>query len=277
MNKQSPFVFPFSAFPQSKIGEQLRTNMSTLQRTKRAFLSKRALTLVQSFLAKFISCSRLNGVNPTTSRHLLLGKLECSILSGSKRVLFIPYYNSLDDFSKKQDTAPIVSDNNRIVSEQDLEMEMNKLGLAFSRFVSGPNAGNVHVKEVELRLIELRYPYLDSSILAQYVAMNRNKYNFTRMHKRIFKKASSLRLLSTGRKRESVLPLDALPGHITGLKMELAGRLTTQRSIPRKTVSNKHTGSFHVEHGSLSTNISKVTNQSQYGAKNKLGAHTIKV
>lgn len=138
---------------------------------------------------------------------------------------------------------------------------------------------NVPLKEVEVRFIELHYPYLDSFILAQYVAMNRSKYNFTRMHKRIFKKAvcigdaKSLRL-PMGTNIESALPFDALPGHITGLKMELAGRLTTQRSIPRKTVSNKHTGSFYVEKG---TKTSQVTNQSQYGAKNKLGAYTIKV
>ena len=36
-------------------------------------------------------------------------------------------------------------------------------------------------KTVEIRLIRLQYPYLDSSILAQYLAINAGKYNFTRM------------------------------------------------------------------------------------------------
>jgi hypothetical protein len=41
---------------------------------------------------------------------------------------------------------------------------------------------------VELRLVRLQYPYLDSSILAQYLALNARKYNFLRMKKRLFKK-----------------------------------------------------------------------------------------
>ena len=57
---------------------------------------------------------------------------------------------------------------------------------------------------------------------------------------------------------------------ISGLKMELAGRLTTQRSIPRKTVSNAHIGKFKG-----ADQIFK--NTAQYASKNKLGAFTIKV
>lgn len=119
--------------------------------------------------------------------------------------------------------------------------------------------------KVEVRLLGLRYPYLDRSILAQYVAINGGKYNFTRMHKLIFNKLTTV-------KKNSVLPTDALSGHITGLKLELAGRLTTQRSIPRKTVSNKHTGSFYVN-----KNRGSSVDFSQYASKNKIGAYTIKV
>lgn len=118
---------------------------------------------------------------------------------------------------------------------------------------------------MEVRLLGLRYPYLDRSILAQYVAINGGKYNFTRMHKLIFNKLTTV-------KKNSVLPSDALSGHITGLKLELAGRLTTQRSIPRKTVSNKHTGSLYVN-----KNTGFSVDFSQYASKNKIGAYTIKV
>jgi len=45
--------------------------------------------------------------------------------------------------------------------------------------------------KIEVRLVRLRYPYLDATILAKYLALNANKYNFTRMHKALFNKVST--------------------------------------------------------------------------------------
>jgi len=69
--------------------------------------------------------------------------------------------------------------------------------------------------------------------------------------------------------KEKQLPL---PTWISGVKAELAGRLTTQRNRPRKTVTNAHKGSFTV-----SNELSSSLNLSQYASKNKLGAYTMKV
>lgn len=135
------------------------------------------------------------------------------------------------------------------------EAKINALGVAITRLF---NQGKSPVV-VEVRLIRIQYPYLDSSILAQYLALNAGKYNFTRMQKMIFRKVPTI---SMG----TVLPADALPSHLTGVKLELAGRLTTQRSIPRKTVENGHTGS-------LNTSL----DFSQYASKNKLNSFTMKV
>ena len=125
---------------------------------------------------------------------------------------------------------------------------------------------------VELRLIRIQHPYLNSSILAQYLALNAGKYNFTRMQKMVFKKAPTFDL------NDISLNKEILPGLTTGVKLELAGRLTTQRSIPRKTVENKHTGSFTVDHRvSSGQPQNPFVNLSQYTSKNKLGTYTIKV
>ena len=175
---------------------------------------------------------------------------------------------------------------------------------------------------VELRLIRIQHPYLNSSILAQYLALNAGKYNFTRMQKRVFKKAPTFDLNDISLNKEG-LPQGSSAAQLfsptswetthavgltTGVKLELAGRLTTQRSIPRKTVENKHTGSFTVDHrissgplGSASSvgagdlrspapagayspgSLGKeqpqnpFVNLSQYTSKNKLGTYTIKV
>lgn len=118
-------------------------------------------------------------------------------------------------------------------------------------------------KPVELRFIRLQYPYLDSLILSQYLALNAGKYNFLRMKKRLFQK------VGTGN-------VDGLDNHLpslsTGVKVELSGRLTTQRSIPRKTVTNAHKGSFTV-----SKKLDASLSLSQYTAKNKFGSYTLKV
>jgi len=173
----------------------------------------------------------------------LIGNVSYKVLPGDKVVVNIPYYAS-------HNGTPI--------------LKLTALGAAISKWL-GKETGNKQSLKVEVRLLGLRYPYLDRSILAQYVAINGGKYNFTRMHKLIFNKLTTV-------KKNSVLPSDALSGHITGLKLELAGRLTTQRSIPRKTVSNKHTGSFYVN-----KNRGSSVDFSQYASKNKIGAYTIKV
>ncbi len=189
----------------------------------------------------------------------LIGNVSYRVLPGDKVVVNIPYYASPNG-------TPI--------------LKLTALGAVISKWLEKETGNSIYAEhkdgrmssahskqslKVEVRLLGLRYPYLDRSILAQYVAINGGKYNFTRMHKLIFNKLTTV-------KKNSVLPTDALSGHITGLKLELAGRLTTQRSIPRKTVSNKHTGSFYVN-----KNRGSSVDFSQYASKNKIGAYTIKV
>ena len=123
-------------------------------------------------------------------------------------------------------------------------------------------------KQIELRFIRLQYPFLDSSILSQYLALNASKYNFLRMKKILFQKS----LGGTDTASRRFLDDTYLPSLSTGVKMELSGRLTTQRSIPRKTVINAHKGSFTV-----SNKLDASLNLNQYTSKNKFGTYTMKV
>ena len=143
------------------------------------------------------------------------------------------------------------------------------------------------IKQTELRLVRLQYPYLDSTILAQYVAMNASKYNFTRMQKTLFNKISLVgpqfsKLVNNKSNYDLSIVTNniqsSLPSNMTGLKVELAGRLTTQRSIPRKTVSNYQKGSFNSSFSIRNNNAENSgLNFTQYRSKNKLGAFNIKV
>jgi len=69
----------------------------------------------------------------------------------------------------------------------------------------------------------------------------------------------------------SVNDTSSIPAsHITGVKIKLSGRLTTQRSSPRQTVQAGRIGSS--AKGAYST-----VDYSQHTDKNKLGAFTMKV
>lgn len=186
-----------------------------------------ATSLIKSFFAQY---------------RVLVGKPTYKTASTGKVVVQIPYFLPVGTIT---------------------EAKINALGIAITRLFN--SSAKQSPATVEVRLIRLQYPYLDSSILAQYVALNAGKYNFTRMQKMIFRKVPTIKM-------DTELPTDALPSQLTGVKLELAGRLTTQRSIPRKTVENGHTGSF-----TASNKLNTSLDFSQYASKNKLNAFTIKV
>lgn len=150
---------------------------------------------------------------------------------------------------------------------------INKLGYVLSKLFGQP---------VELRLVRLHYPYLNSYILAQYVAINTKKYNFTRIQRAIFgslllpkPKSIASEFLIELEKNNSTnnLLIDRLiPSHITGIMIRLSGRLKTQRSIPRQTVQVAQIGTF-----SPSKGMKNVIEFASFTDKNKKGAFTVKV
>jgi ribosomal protein S3 len=121
-------------------------------------------------------------------------------------------------------------------------------------------------RTVELRLVRINHSALDSSIFAQYLTANGGKYSFNRILDML--KGSLPTVVSEGSVDEnSDTPTSA---HITGVKIKLSGRLTTQRSGPRQTVQAGRLGSS--AKGQFGT-----VDYSQHTAKNKLGAFTMKV
>jgi ribosomal protein S3 len=133
---------------------------------------------------------------------------------------------------------------------------INNLGDVLSKLFGRP---------VELRLVKLYYPYLNSYILAQYIALNTQKYNFVRIQRMIFGKASIVKDTESA----NVL-ISELPAQIVGIKIRVSGRLVTERSKPRQTVQTAQIGSFVKDNKSL-------VDASSFTSKNKKGAFTIKV
>lgn len=129
----------------------------------------------------------------------------------------------------------------------------------------GERLSQVFGRPVELRLVRLHYPYLNSYILAQFVAYNTNEYNFVRIQRMIFGKASIVKDTDS---TEALM--SELPAHIVGIKIRISGRLMTERSRPRQTVQTFGIGSFVKDNKSL-------VDTAQFSDKNKKGAFTVKV
>lgn len=110
---------------------------------------------------------------------------------------------------------------------------------------------------VELRLIYLDAPYLDATILAQWLSAELAYYSFQQ----------AMTILKT-----LVGPTtnDSPVGSIMGIKVQLAGRLTTEFSQPRAVVQSSSLGSFKLmTHQSLQSGSHTVSNLK--------GAYTVKV
>ena len=137
--------------------------------------------------------------------------------------------------------------------------------------------------DVSVKLVRLHYPYLNSYILAQYIAINSHKYNFSRMQRMIFSNvptvqnaafnvsnSTDLSIKEDGLITETLKENKEYVTHLTGIKIQISGRSTTQSMSPRQTVQRCHIGSFAKNN---KTSISCST----FTSKNKTGAFSVKV
>jgi len=128
--------------------------------------------------------------------------------------------------------------------------------------------------QVQLRIVRLHSPYLNSNILAQFLAMNASKYGFTRLRHYVL---SAIPLTTVSSLTTSSV--------IVGVKVQVSGLLKTQRNAPRKTVSTVSVGTFHgnttkIQLAGSSPNIDPIKTSVDYSShtsKSTLGSYTVKV
>lgn len=154
-----------------------------------------------------------------------------------------------------------------LLSKLHFSMEPTKLTIRFYYYVGGtPNPfvvtdlsqlssvlTKLFGKEVILQATQLHYPYLESSILAQYLAHNASSNTFLHFQEAILSYPSYY--------------ASSLPSYITGIKVQLSGRISTEPVVPRMTTKSTQLGSF-------STHLMDYSN---YTTKNELGTFSIKV
>lgn len=135
--------------------------------------------------------------------------------------------------------------------------KINSLGEVLSKIFN---------RRVKLQFVKLYYPHLNSSIFAEYLRINTRKYNFRRLKQQLFKKTGIVKNASS--LKASNLKL---PSHIVGIKIQISGRLVTERARPRQTVSTAQIGPIN------SDNKTFLVDYGTYTGKNTNGAYTIKV
>lgn len=149
---------------------------------------------------------------------------------------------------------------------------------------------------VQLELARQYQPYMDASILAQYLAINASRFGFNRMINVLLNvvpflnpKNSFFSLGGNTQSRLSQVNQDfgqQQISYITGIKVQLSGLLTSQRNRSRKTVYTASAGTLNssaTENGlSLNTathnqNRTMSIDYGSYTSKSRLGAFTVKV
>ena len=140
----------------------------------------------------------------------------------------------------------------------------------------------VFKKKVNLNLIRLRYPYMNSQILAQYLCGKTDKTKFVQLCDALVSK-SSLKVALYGKSGSDKNFI--LPSYMDSIRLELSGRLASERVVPRLTKQvyrmdspNTNTGIYLQQAGLSSDTIqNKVVDYGKYTSKNHLGAYTLKV
>jgi len=206
--------------------------------TKLVAAQRTATDLLKSYFASYYSPE-----DPRT----LISTPTYSVTSENVVVQLFAYSSAITRFAKT--TGPVKP------SPKLTGSALNNLVEALSRLFTAAGSNTV---SVQLRIVRLHHPYLNSSILAQFLAVNASKYGFARLRHYVL---SAIPLSTT--------TTQTVESSILGVKVQVSGLLTTQRMAPRKTVSTVSAGTFH----GPGTHVDYSTHTS----KSALGSYTVKV
>ncbi|SRR6266481_1476891 len=121
-------------------------------------------------------------------------------------------------------------------------------------------------KTIILDLVRLKYPYHESNILSQILGLSSKKKNFRKLIIKLLYTATIKNPTKMIRKQN----FSIIPSYLSGIKVRLAGRLITQRVVPRFTVQS-------IQMGSLARGKINYVDTSRFTHKNKRGAFSFTV
>lgn len=186
----------------------------------------------------------------------------------NKNTIHLFYYgvNTVTNNTNNKDKS---KSNNPIINTEDILPLSDALALLFE-------------KEINIKLTRVHYPYMNSMILAQYLLKNASTNTFLHFSESILTYPSlSPDTYGNINDENSFI----LPSYITGIRLELSGRLMTEQQIPRVTKKSSRISNPNVNSGS-SLNDAGVSSESmnnvlvdyaKFTSKNELGSFTLKV
>jgi Mitochondrial ribosomal protein (VAR1) len=117
-------------------------------------------------------------------------------------------------------------------------------------------------KKIELELVRLYLPYYNSNILVNFFGIFINKIRLQKIvNKFLIKSITNISTNNLAIKKKNEL----LPSSLSGIKIKVAGRLLTQRVIPRMTTKLYNNGSF-ARPKTILVETSRFTNKNKRGA-----------
>jgi hypothetical protein len=126
------------------------------------------------------------------------------------------------------------------------------------------NLSKIYKKPVELELDRLHYPYYDCNILSNMIGLISNIVKLRFIIKNLF------RIAKIKKNNNFINKYSIIPSYLSGFKIRVAGRLLTQRVIPRKTVKT-------IQRGTLARGKAQFVDSARFSNKNKRGSFSITV
>jgi Mitochondrial ribosomal protein (VAR1) len=117
-------------------------------------------------------------------------------------------------------------------------------------------------KTLELEIIGLHYPFYETNIFVNLLSKTINKIKINRILSKFFYKANIIDPNKITDKK-----IYNIPSFISGIKIKIAGRLLTQRIVPRKTVKIISKGSL-ARDKVIFLEKGRITNKNKRGAFN---------
>jgi hypothetical protein len=126
------------------------------------------------------------------------------------------------------------------------------------------NLSKIYKKQVELELDRLHYPYYDSNILSNMIGLISNIVKLRFIIKKLFT------IAKIKKSNKIINKYSIIPSYLSGFKIRVAGRLLTQRVVPRLTVKT-------IQRGTLARGKAHFVDSATFSNKNKRGSFSITV
>ncbi|KAI8981810.1 hypothetical protein BDF20DRAFT_912053 [Mycotypha africana] len=134
-------------------------------------------------------------------------------------------------------------------------------------------------KFVDMRLVRLHYPYMNSEVLAQYIALNAERIGWSQLARKLFQdlpivKAPLHNNMPAGVQWQNLLPHVSngqLTSGIAGIKFQASGRLGRKAAGGRSQILRKSVGTFRF------TTHKSLIDAGRHTFTNRNGRITVKV